>query len=283
MFPTPKFHLLCKWHVDNNWRKNLMKIAGTQTVKAYIYKTLCILLEEPNVTQFETLLNLFLGKLKEEPALHSFKAYFVSHYVHRKQLWAQCYRHEAMLNTNMVLEAFHKTLKYVYLKRKKNQRLDILLWNLLKTVRDKNFERLVKLCNSGKVTNYVNVINSRHRSAVQIHSSEINKTSDNTWNVASETNQEYLVNKSGSCNCKIICVARKVCVHLFSCTCYGYTIKNNMYKHIHAVKMNISDDKDINVKNDCTNPMDTDEICVKMSGMQQIHAPSAVSIANKIQ
>lgn len=56
----------------------------------------------------------------------------------------------------MVLEAFHKTLKYVYLKEEKNQRLDILLWNLLKTMRDKNFERLVKLCNGGKVTHYVN-------------------------------------------------------------------------------------------------------------------------------
>ncbi|XP_022169811.1 uncharacterized protein LOC111033408, partial [Myzus persicae] len=284
MSPTPKFHLLCKWHIDNNWRKNLKKIAGTQTVKAYIYKTLRVLLEEPDVTQFEHLLNLFLGKLEEEQALHSFKAYFVSHYVHRKQLWAACYRQEAMLNTNMVLEAFHKTLKYVYLKGKKNQRLDILLWNLLKTVRDKNFERLVKLCNGGKVTHYVNAINSRHRSAVQIHNSNINKTSDITWTVVSETlNQTYLVKKRESCECKIICVACKVCVHLFSCTCYDYTIKNNMCKHIHAVKINMLDDNDINTKNNYTNPMDTDEICMKMSDMHQTIAPSAVSIANKIQ
>lgn len=87
-------------------------------------------MEEPDVTQFEHILNLFLGKLEEEPAFHIFKAYFVSHYVHRKQLRAACYRQEAMLNTNMVLEAFYKTLKYVYLKGKKNQRLDILLWIL---------------------------------------------------------------------------------------------------------------------------------------------------------
>lgn len=281
---TPKFHLLCKWHIDNNWRKNLKKIAGPQTVKAYIYKTLRVLLEEPDVTQFEKLLNLFLGKLEEEPTLHSFKAYFLSHYVHRKQLWAACYRHEAMLNTNMVLEAFHKTLKYVYLKGKKNQRLDILLWNLLKTVRDKNFERLVKLCNGGKVTHYVNAINSRHRSAVQIHNCKINRISDITWTVISETsNQTYLVKKRESCECKIICVACKVCVHIFSCTCYDYTIKNNMCKHIHMVKMNMSDDNDLKAKNDYTNPIDTDEICMKMSDMQQVIAPSVVSIANKIQ
>ncbi|KAE9536192.1 hypothetical protein AGLY_007415 [Aphis glycines] len=73
----------CKWHVDNNWRKNL-KIVGPQTVKAYIYKTLHVLLEEePDVTWFEKL-NFFLEKLEEEPTLHNFKAYFLSYYVHRK-------------------------------------------------------------------------------------------------------------------------------------------------------------------------------------------------------
>ncbi|KAF0688406.1 SWIM-type domain-containing protein, partial [Aphis craccivora] len=89
----------------------------------YFYKTLRVLLEEPNETQFEELLNFFL----EEPALHNFKTYFERTYLHRKKLWAACYRHEVMLNINMVLEAFHKTLKHVYLKGKKNQRLDVLL------------------------------------------------------------------------------------------------------------------------------------------------------------
>jgi len=77
--------LLCKWHIDNNWRKNLKKIAGTQMVKAHIDKTLRVLLEEPDEKQFETLFDSFLGKLEENPALHSFKAYFVSHYVPRKK------------------------------------------------------------------------------------------------------------------------------------------------------------------------------------------------------
>jgi len=56
-----------------------------------------------------------------------------------------------------------------------------------------------------------------------------------------------------------------------------------MCKHIHAVKINMSDDNAINAKNNYTNSMDTDEICMKMSDMQKTIAPSAVSIANKIQ
>ena len=54
-------------------------------MKAYIYKTLRVLLEKPNETQFEMLFNSFLCKLEEELALHDFKAYFVSHYVYRKK------------------------------------------------------------------------------------------------------------------------------------------------------------------------------------------------------
>jgi len=91
---------------------------------------------------------------------------------------------QVMLNTNMNLEAFHKNLKHVYLKEKKNQRLDVLLWHLLKAVRDKNFEHLVKLCDDGKVTPYVNTINNRHCSAVQINY-KINKILDDSWSVTS--------------------------------------------------------------------------------------------------
>lgn len=77
-----------KWHVDNNWRKNLKKVAGSQTVKAYVYKTLRVLLEEPDEIQFEKLLDSFLQKIEEKPTMHNFKTYFVSTYVHRKKLRA---------------------------------------------------------------------------------------------------------------------------------------------------------------------------------------------------
>ncbi|XP_022168117.1 uncharacterized protein LOC111032183 [Myzus persicae] len=283
MSPIPKFHLLCKWHIDNNWRKNLKKIDGSITTKAYVYKTLRVLLDESDITEFETLLSSFLCKLEEEPAMHNFKAYFQSTYVHRKKLWAACYRRQAMLNTNMVLEAFHKTLKHVYLKGKKNQRLDALLWHLLKVVRDKNFERLVKLCNGGKVTHFVNAINSRHRSALQA-SYKVIKISDDTWSVASNSLElDYLIKQNKPCSCKVICIVCKCCVHLFSCTCYDYSIKNNMCKHIHAVRMNsMLNNEDVSMDVIC-NPIENDEVCMKMPAAQQLTIPSTESVANKIQ
>jgi len=182
--------------------------------------------------------------------------------------------------------SFSQNFKACILERKKNQSLDILLWHLLKVVRDKNFERLVKLCNGGKVTHYVNAINSRHRPALQIKN-PITKISDDTWSVASNSLElDYLIKQNEQCSCKVICVVCKCCVHLFSCTCYDYSIKNNMCKHIHAVRMSIMQNSKVStiqIDENMCNLIDNDEVCMKMSAVQQLTVPSTECIANKIQ
>jgi len=147
-------------------------------------------------------------------------------------------------------------------------------------------QEFVKLCNGGKVTHYINAINNRHRSAAQICSCNINKTSKFTWTVKSESLKEkYLVKKCEPCACKVICVACKICVHLFSCSCYDYTIKNNMCKHTCSVKINSCDDHEdqIYIQTRTNNRMKNDEICTKMSSIQHITASPTESMANKIK
>lgn len=68
-------------------------------------------------------------------------------------MWAYCYRAGMGINTNMKVEAFHRVFKYSYLKGKVNKRVDNCLMNLLKYVRDKYFERMIKLT-KGKATSY---------------------------------------------------------------------------------------------------------------------------------
>lgn len=147
-------------------------------------------------------------------------------------------------------------------------------------VRDKNFERLVKLYNGGKVTHLVNVINIRHHSAVQTNYKVI-KISDDTWLVASNSLElDYLFKQNEPCTCKVICIVCKCCVHLFSCTCHDYC------KHIHAVRMNSmvnNEDVSMNSMDVICNPIANDEVCMKMPAAQQLNVPSTESIANKIQ
>lgn len=70
-------------------------------------------------------------KLEEEPAMHNSKTYFKSTYVYRKTFWTACYRRQAILITNIVLKAFHKSLKHVYLKRIK---INVLMFHCVFTL-----------------------------------------------------------------------------------------------------------------------------------------------------
>lgn len=59
----PEHQLLCTWHIDRNWRKNLQKIHGDQEFKAKIYKSLRLLLQEQNVDQFQEMLEFIMEEL----------------------------------------------------------------------------------------------------------------------------------------------------------------------------------------------------------------------------
>ncbi|XP_064482900.1 uncharacterized protein LOC135395736, partial [Ornithodoros turicata] len=53
-----EWRLLCAWHMDQNWRKNLSKIKG-QNTQIQVYKTLRLLLECTDAQEFEKLMTIF--------------------------------------------------------------------------------------------------------------------------------------------------------------------------------------------------------------------------------
>ena len=69
----------------------------------------------------------------------------------------------AFINTNMYVEAFHRVLKYVYMKGKVNKRLDNCL--------DK--DRLIKI-EKGKNTARIN--NERHQLSLKLCAALVNET-----------------------------------------------------------------------------------------------------------
>ena len=138
--PGPK-KLLCTWHVDRVWRKNLTLIHCKDTA-ALVYKNLRLLLDETESAKFEILLDQTLIQLTQSTETASFGDYFNTYYADQ---WAACYRKAAFINCNMYAEAFHHVLKYLYLKGTTNKRVDKCVHVLMRLARDKGFERLVKL------------------------------------------------------------------------------------------------------------------------------------------
>ena len=147
--------LLCAWHVDRAWRTALNEHVKGKQKQVEIYHNLRVLLRENEERDFRLLLQQFLSKIDSTES--RFSKYFKDHYCNRLDQWASCFRVKTIVNTNMFLEAFHRTLKVVYMQQKQNRRVDFLLHTLLKIAKDKIFDRVIKL-EKGKFTHRVSEI-----------------------------------------------------------------------------------------------------------------------------
>ena len=93
----------------------------------------------------EKLLDGTKEELLKSPTTRSFGKYLEKYYSNIKEQWALCYRKNSTLNTNMYVEAFHRVLKYIYMKGKVKKSLDKCIFVLIKIARYKGFEQLVKI------------------------------------------------------------------------------------------------------------------------------------------
>ena len=140
-FDHQPYKLLCNWHVETAWRRQLRKV-GDSDLEKDLYKQLKTLMEGPERETFEKLLLGVCNDLKKHNKTREFA--ILREYMHaEKKQWALCYRSGSGVNTNMYVEAFQCVLKYVYLHEHVNWCLDTLVFILLKFVRDKGFDRLI--------------------------------------------------------------------------------------------------------------------------------------------
>jgi len=151
MGPPAKF-LLCSWHVDRAWQGKIKQIKNENTRKE-VYRELKLITSQLEEDKFEEMFNIFLKKVLEDVDTSGFGRYLQSYYNNRKEQWAQTYRTNTFINTNMYLEAFHKQFKYFYQDGKKNKRVDKCIKALYAYVEDSKNKRIrvaVRGCSSKK-------------------------------------------------------------------------------------------------------------------------------------
>ena len=237
---TPQ-KLLCTWHVDRAWRKSLSKVTDKQS-QISVYHKLRVLLEETDVERFDLLLQNTVLQWSEDPSTVEFYKYFPAHYSQHFKQWAMCYRKRACINTNMFVEAFHRVLKYVYLKGTVNNRIDACISMLLRFARDKLFDRLQKI-ERGENTSRLQLIANRHKSSLNMSTDLVSikmfSTESLKWEVKSTTSSDtyYVTQENKNCpyTCLLKCRVCSVCVHQFSCTCLDSLTQGTICKHVHLV------------------------------------------------
>ena len=143
-------------------------------------------LEQTNQSFFDECLRALLHRLGLSSNAVAFHKYFARNWVHRKHQWAYCFRTGLEINTNMFVEGFHRVFKYRYPKKGKvNKCLDNCIFNLLKYVRDKTFDRLIKEA-KGKSTDRVNMMHDRHLRSLSLPVESVNCEEDDTRTVLEE-------------------------------------------------------------------------------------------------
>ena len=121
---TKTQRLLCIWHVDKNWRKQLCAKVKDETKRGKLYKQLCLLRLEPDKKNFNQMLKNFISRTNGLKKTKDFGKDFETEYSERTKCWAACHRPQSYINTNMYLESMHKTLKYCVFEKKSIRRLD---------------------------------------------------------------------------------------------------------------------------------------------------------------
>lgn len=144
------------------------------------------------------------------------------------------------INTNMVVEAFHRVFKYNYLKGKVNKRVDKCLVTLMKFLRDKYFERLVKLT-KGRSCNKLKIINDRHSKSTKLSTDSVVGVEKGKWQVKSEDGKRSynIMKQCESCtdaSCILRCQRCNICVHMFLCNCPDSLIQGTICKHVHLLQ-----------------------------------------------
>ena len=134
-----KRHFLCKQHVKKTWGKKI-GLAGTKEIQDEIYQVLETLIDERDKERFKQLLSSFIARYQEK--CPNFVNYFGENYVGRTEKWALRYRNfpHANTDTNMFVEPFHNKLKTIYMDRRPNKRVDVLL-NLLLAIEEDDYWR----------------------------------------------------------------------------------------------------------------------------------------------
>lgn len=229
-----RYRLLCSWHVDRAWQKNLSKI-NNKKKRSEVYKTLKVLQEELNENFFENKLASAVNLMLTDKDTENFGQYFVTNYVSTSKQWAYCYRKGTGINTNMRLESMHKTIKYFYLNRRVIKRLDKGLHMVLKYVRDQSIKRVIKIV-KGNNTKCHKENYKRHKFA-KASKFSVQVVNDSSWEMKGDSNI-YLIKKlrDESC-CKLACPECRVCIHMYSCSCEDYLHNFILCKHIHFLKL----------------------------------------------
>lgn len=229
--PPPEYWLLCPWHVDQAWRKNLAKI-GDPKKRWTAYKLLQTVMDEPDENATDLLLQNALVFMASDPDLVEYDNFFRSEYLSSIQFWAYCFRNHLDINMGAMLDSVRNIIKRFYLDGKQQKPLEKGINDLLKFVLDKFQDDPTQENLSSEIL----AMRDRHARSADLEALVITREPGSDWLISSSSQTALCeVKKTANrCDCEGKCEVCAVCIHEYRCTCNDY-MKSNLCKHIHRI------------------------------------------------
>lgn len=216
VFPDVK-HLLCWWHIIQNWKKKLLMIENKPSIdkEKFYGMMLGLLMNDYSPNEFETRYQEILSLSSA-----SFGYYLNTWYLKKKEKWAYCYRKSTLMfketNSNMLIESFHNILKTKFFSGKINRRMDRLIYVLTGSVQmhyaDTNVRNFYGF--NGQSSRR-RVLASETDAARLIPDDSITKINDCIYKVSNEFGDPFEVDIAEvSCSCHYF-LLYQFCKHLF--------------------------------------------------------------------
>lgn len=237
----PEHHFIHSWCIEKNWRENISKMKCTDNVKMMFYKSLKIMMNEPNEKTFEKMLNNFLSNFQYDTRFADFLSYFQKKYIKGAIQWANCYRKQSgvHLESSIELEQLHKRLYEEFHQSVNSQKIkDCLNFLLVISNNCKVMSKKIMDIFHEEYDLRFRCIRDSHRRAVCIKRTEISEITPTLYkvNVDNLKNEIYQIHYLDikKCSCLFKCNTCKICAHEYNCTCVDYAINFNICEHIHA-------------------------------------------------
>ncbi|KAK6021027.1 zinc finger, C2H2 type [Ostertagia ostertagi] len=230
----------CRTHIAKTWERKTRELVQAD-LRPTVDKALGDLLKEKQLNVFEQRFGEILAYLRAQEQVEM-ADYLTKNYLGKTKSWASFANRGAVMDTTMISERWHRTIKDDILHRNANCRLDCLVELLIRAVEEKSDSndrrRLVK--SSHRASESI----KRHRKAAAYyadHADKIHFTGDRTWLVESSKPQEYFtVSWEGRCSCNLMsnvhCLLCDVCPYAWECTCLDNRSGVSCI-HRHAVKI----------------------------------------------
>lgn len=197
-------HILCQWHLDKTLQKNIREKSDPEMFQT-IYDEIKIVIGTRHPDEFYHLYAAFLKKHENDSK--AFVEYLKSHYSHRTEKWAMSSRvgiGHGNINTTSHVESFHNKLKFKYLQRIPNKRMDHII-NVLLDIEKDDLGARKRLDMLGPAQPKAHL---QHDRSLEIDDKALSNISSSVWQITSnnsstEESKVYFIEQVNQVCCAI--------------------------------------------------------------------------------